>query len=275
MLDWKDIVQDYIIKYANQISKATRPLRDHFGISYFTYHKIDADGKYVVLVDRPDWAENYVTEQLFRNDPYLRHPAVYQSGISLIGSYGSKEYKKNILEAGKKVLGVDIGAILIQKNDSLVEFFGFFGSKKDSFLESLYLNHSPLLKSFAIHFKKELRSILTDMEKSSSLLVDLKGKDFFCEENIDPNIALPTRLAYYKDLGMKSEIEKIGQLSSRERQCVKLLVQDKSAKETAIILGLSPRTVEFYLENVKDKLFCFSKLELAKLVKNFEYLGLL
>ncbi len=275
MLGWEDIVQDYIIKYSNQISKATRPLRDHFGISYFTYHKIDDAGKYVVLVDRPDWAENYVTEQLFRSDPYLRHPSVYQSGISVIGSHGSQEYKKNILEAGKKVLGMDIGAILVQKNDSFVEFFGFFGNKKNSSLESLYLNHSPLLKSFGMYFKKKLRSTLTDMEKRSSSLVDLKGKDFFYKESIDPNVSLPTRLAYYKDLGMKSEIEKVGQLSPRERQCVKLLIQDKSAKETAVILDLSPRTVEFYFENIKDKLSCFSKSEVAVLAKNFEYLGLL
>lgn len=48
MLGWKAIVENYIIRYSNQIGKVTRPLKDHFGISYFTYHQIDANGKYTV-----------------------------------------------------------------------------------------------------------------------------------------------------------------------------------------------------------------------------------
>ncbi len=65
MLTWQTIVQNYIVKYSSQIKKTTQPLRDHFGIDYFTYHRIDSTGKYTVLVDRPDWAEYYVSEKIF------------------------------------------------------------------------------------------------------------------------------------------------------------------------------------------------------------------
>lgn len=57
MLGWTEIVQNYISKHSTKIKKTTEPLREHFGIGYFTYHRIDAEGKYTVLVDRPDWAE--------------------------------------------------------------------------------------------------------------------------------------------------------------------------------------------------------------------------
>ena len=43
-------------------------------------------------------------------------------------------------------------------------------------------------------------------------------------------------------------------LSQRELQCIRLLVQGLSAKIIAYELGLSRRTIEFYISNIKDKL---------------------
>jgi DNA-binding CsgD family transcriptional regulator len=275
MLSWKEIVQKYISKHANRIQKTTQPLQDHFGIGYFTYHKIDNSGKYTVLVDRPEWAEHYVSEQIYLNDPYLRHPSVYKSGFSLIESHGTEEYKEIVLKAGKSVLDMDMGAILIQKNKDSVEFFGFSGNKKNSSLQSLYLNRPQVLKSFASHFKTELQPILNKMELEAGSLVDLKGKDFFCDELIVPDIDPTTLLAYYRDLGIKLEPDKVKKLSKRERQCLKLLIEEKSAKETALLLSLSPRTVESYFENIKCKLSCLNKSELMKLARQFDELGIL
>lgn len=51
-------------------------------------------------------------------------------------------------------------------------------------------------------------------------------------------------------------------LSKRERQCLSHLLLGKTAKETASLLQISFRTVEYYFENLKDKLGCFSKREL-------------
>lgn len=275
MLIWEEIIKNYIIKHSNQISKTTKPLHDHFGIEYFSYHRIDNTGKYTVLVDRPDWAEHYVNEKIFLNDPYLRHPSVYQPRITLIDSYGSEKYKKLVLNAGKKVLNIDIGAILIQKNADYVEFFGFSGNKKTSYLEHLYLNHSQLLTSFAAHFKNELGFILTQMEEEAYSLIDLKGQDFVCNQSIYPEIDFTALLAYYKEIGMHEEVKKIQKLSIREKQCLKLLIEDKSAKETAIVLGLSRRTIEYYFENIKNKLSCWNKQEILQITKTLKNMGLL
>ena len=49
MLGWTEIVQNYINKHSTKVKKTTQPLREHFGIGYFTYHLIDAEGKYTML----------------------------------------------------------------------------------------------------------------------------------------------------------------------------------------------------------------------------------
>ena len=130
MLTWEGVVQDYIVKYSDKIKKTTKPVKDCFGISYFTYHKIEDSGKYTVLVDRPDFAEHYVSEKIFLKDPYLRHPKVYESGLCLMESHGSEEYKETILKSGKTILNMDTAIILIQKQENFVEVFGFTGNSK-------------------------------------------------------------------------------------------------------------------------------------------------
>lgn len=276
MLNWKEIVQKYIIKHSDKIRQVTLPLRERFQIQYFTYHRIDKTGKYTVLVDRPDWAEHYVEEQFYLQDPYLRHPDLYESGFCLIENHGSEEYKQRILKDGKEIFNLDQGVILIQKNaDSSVEFFGFSGNKASCSLDKLYLNHPWVLKSFAGHFKKELKPLLLQMEGEADILQHLKGNDFYSNQLIRPDIHSEIIFNYLKDLGKESEIMKIGLLSKRERQCIQLLLKGKSAKETANFLQLSHRTIEFYFENIKNKLCCTSKQEIFAIGKDFEELGLL
>lgn len=60
-------------------------------------------------------------------------------------------------------------------------------------------------------------------------------------------------------------------LSKREKECLNQIVRGKSARAIADLLGLSKRTVEGYLENIKNKLNVSTKSELiAKIFdKNF------
>jgi len=59
------------------------------------------------------------------------------------------------------------------------------------------------------------------------------------------------------------------ELSSRECECVFLLIRGKSAKEIGALLSLSKRTIESYIENIKNKMDCKNKAEiLVKAVLN-------
>lgn len=272
MLSWEEILQNYIFKYSNRIRKVTAPLQDHLGVQYFSYHRIDHMGKYTVLVDRPDWAEWYVKEQFYLNDPYLRHPSVYHSGVTFIENNGSEEYKEKVLKTGKEVFDLDCGIILIKKKENYVDFFCFSGNKSTSALEKIYLNHPQVLKSFATHFVDQMKPILTKMEEEAGSLIDLKGGDFSCKEPIYPNLSSATLLDFCRDLGLYKEFET---LSPREKQCLKLLTENKTAKETGEALGLNHRSIEFYFENIKNKLSCSSKGEILQIAKALREIGLL
>jgi len=58
-------------------------------------------------------------------------------------------------------------------------------------------------------------------------------------------------------------------LTQREVDCIVRIIQGKTIVKIATELALSPRTVEFYLRNVKSKLRCRTKAQLIeKIMQN-------
>ena len=60
--------------------------------------------------------------------------------------------------------------------------------------------------------------------------------------------------------------------SSRELECIFFLLRGMSAKQIALFLGLSKRTIEFYIDNIKNKVGCNKKSELLELMLEKNYL---
>lgn len=57
----------------------------------------------------------------------------------------------------------------------------------------------------------------------------------------------------------------------RESECMVWLLRGKTINSVATILKLSPRTVEYYIKNMKNKLGCRTKFELIDLVYASEF----
>lgn len=55
-------------------------------------------------------------------------------------------------------------------------------------------------------------------------------------------------------------------LTKREAECMFWIVQEYTISETAYQIDLSPRTVEFYVKNMKLKLNCANKKQLVRKV---------
>lgn len=76
--------------------------------------------------------------------------------------------------------------------------------------------------------------------------------------------------------GLKSFTDNINQLlaehfpnitiTEREMECLFYTVGGRTAKETAKLLALSPRTIEHYLDNLKSKFNCSTKSELRNIL---------
>jgi DNA-binding CsgD family transcriptional regulator len=64
-------------------------------------------------------------------------------------------------------------------------------------------------------------------------------------------------------------------LTQRETECVLYLLTGLTVKIVAEKLGLSTRTVEFYINNIKAKLKCRTKTQLLSHIKNSQLLDII
>lgn len=64
-------------------------------------------------------------------------------------------------------------------------------------------------------------------------------------------------------------------LTQREAECVLYLLQGCTIKKAAEKLGLSARTVEFYINNIKAKLKCRTQIELINHIKNSQFMDII
>lgn len=274
MVDWEDILQRYFMRYSDRIHRVTQPLKNLLGIPFFGYHRIDQEGKYIVLTDRPDWAEFYVEQKFYLNDPYLRHPNAYSAGACFFSHFASKG-KEQMIQAWSQKLQADEGIVLIEKNLGSVEFFIFAGHHHNRDFSKLYLNHHSVLRHFSSHFKQELQSVLLAQEQEGYTLSFSEKEEDSNGSLFDPQLEASKKKLLFALMGHEKEWKQAQLLTPREKQCLKHLFEGQSIKGIASALSLSPRTIEYYLENIKNKMNCWSKDELIVKVKQFDQMELL
>ncbi len=275
MRSWTEIVQNYTARYNDRIRKVTQPLKDHFGISLVNYLRISRSGRYFMVFDSVDWAEYYVSKQLFLNDPFLKHPDNFKSDCFFTDMVSGTEEFKAEFESYKTRFKFDLSVTLSVKSADGVEFFDFCASKSGSLVSGVFLNRPALLRSFAKHFKEGLRAEFQKMEEDPFSLLDLEGVDFYGDSTFNPSSESKAIHAYLKSIGKKKDVEMAASLSARERQCLKLLSAGRNIRETALDLDLSARTVESYFDNIKGKLRCKDKRDLIAIAKEYDEFSLL
>ncbi len=267
------LIQD-LSKHSDAVKKCTRPLT-HLGITCFYYVHIKNNGDYLLLTDCPHIDEYYFDEKIYIKDPYIRHPSNYQPGFFFFEQNQKEEFDQSLAYLVNNFQMTPLIGYC-EKSKNAVEFYGFWGrsDQKNSFMQ-VYLNYSSLLKAFSNYFKEKCRKILQSNTVPYLSLSDLIGNDFITSAIHKSKNDFDTVCKYLKEIGLGDEIKKVSLLSPRERECVKLLLKGKSAKESGRILGLSFRTVEHYIENIKNKFNCQYKNEIFSVAEKLNELGLL
>lgn len=89
------------------------------------------------------------------------------------------------------------------------------------------------------------------------------------ETSVTKSVTKSCRALAVYDLGAKH-----GDLyfTRREAECMLWLLRGKTIHGVALVLKLSPRTVEYYIKNMKNKLGCRTKFELIDLIYASEFM---
>lgn len=87
------------------------------------------------------------------------------------------------------------------------------------------------------------------------------------DDDLEPNALTPPTRTQFFLCGLPNNLH----LTKREAECIFFLLRGFTIKKVASTLDLSPRTVEFYLKNVKHKLACKKKNEVLHLIRQTSF----
>ena len=209
-----------------------------FGIQHFHYTRIYDDGRYIHLVDSEDYAEFYKNEvdnvpSVFEN--------VYRQGFREF-IWPQKNLEGFLLKA--RNYGVCNGFNIARFYEHYYEGWSFSTAPEHTSITNTYLCKGNDLKCFGIFFNNMAASLIKEAEKTPGRF---KNYNFAHHRYWKETNSFSLNLPFVVN-------EQAVYLSSRELECLRMLSEGLMVKEIAKKLNLSSRTVEFYINNVKQKL---------------------
>lgn len=243
-----------ILISTSDIYEVCKPLQK-IGISYFSHARLLKNFSMTVLCNNLEFTKYCFSHDV--NDyalPYL------DSKYRIWNQIFTPEFIRLIKDFGL----VNCFEIMEKKTNHIDTFCFGTNLNYDSFITFCYEN-IDLLEKFIEYFLNKTESLLNDCIKKAVAcpFVDVKKiEPINLLENFNFSVNTDKKQEFLCDIGIINS--KFG-LSDREIQCLKNIAKGKTAKEIARIMKISSRTVETHILNLKNKLKCYSKSNLAEI----------
>lgn len=267
MKTFEEMIECSTVKHGKKIKEFCEPIKEHFGISYFWHYKLTNEGLFHCFGSHIEWMKYYYANKLYLYNPFLRHPSFFTSGINLIRKVNNPSFQES-LDFGKKLFNVDLSLVTIEKSINGIQGFGFATCLDNDIAETMYLAEFSKLSLFANRFRKEFSHLIEITNREPVDLATEKGTLF-----VDDTCGFFAKPKNIKGFLKKLNIDLDARLTSREMEVCFFLIQGFSASQIALQLFLSKRTIEHTIENIKDKLDCWTKAELIQKLIEREKLG--
>lgn len=269
MSSYEEMTKSLSHRFNDQINKSCQKLFNDYGLIQFYYCKITNDGFLVNIDSDAAWAEYICDTKLYRSYPYFCHPKYIQGGVSLIKESQDKVLQETI-HAGKENFNYELWYRCVVKTAQGIEEFGFSSNSSSEQQIFQLFNSQSTLNSFLSYFKKENKAIFSSIDDHRIDVGQLIGTSFSSNRGISKQ-----KTPFMDTLCQSIGSDCYNRLTSREKEVLKLAIHGYPASKIALQVFLSRRTVEHYIEKIKEKLFCNSKAELIEKAKQFECLGML
>lgn len=259
----------YSLSSTDRVNDICKPLQNYLGIKCFGYLRLYNDCSFLTLI-------NGHKEYITKHHETIKTQDLHFTDTMKATSEGRphfllwpKNHKK--LPPILSLLNdhnIWHGLSIYYRHKEYIECFSFAFDKNDACKSQFYLRHFQLLAKFCDYFKIQAKDLIDCSDKNKlakyqnkfdiSYLVEL-------EENRKKFLAEISDKQYYK---LVSQSGKLVNLTKRESDCIKIFMQNRTAKEIAATLNISPRTVEHYIESVKQKLEINYKSQLVNILQS-------
>ncbi|MBY0281440.1 MAG: helix-turn-helix transcriptional regulator [Alphaproteobacteria bacterium] len=271
MSNTADTINKRAIEYNDSVNcqfiDVCRPLFDNFMITQFFYIKIFNDNNTRLYVcSEKKWMESYIQNNFQDDLPHMQTYLPENLNYSLWAGF-----KKDTVYNAVYDLNIWNGFNIYEKEGTSTVTYAFATTPLNEEMINFYINNLNVLREFIFYFKRKAANIIDTSDPSKLIVSKNKNPTFNIDSRFVKNFSLKSNLQTFSFKGKLLNIT----FSNRETACLYQLTTGKTSKEIGKLLGISPRTVESYINNVKEKTGYRNKSELIKMFNdNFlEYAG--
>lgn len=230
-----------IYDWAHQTLRLSQSFLKKYGITFFGFDRIYDDGKCFRLATHP---------QVLEHLGQLKLPITVPIPDHLISSKTTYLVPPHLREGGEADRHLQefksrfkIGHIVdfLERKEQYYDQIWLFSPHGNDWAANFYLNELNQCEEFFNQFKDQASHLIRDANRSSFQLA-------------------PEMRPQLNWRRVQTKLPKV-ELSPREQQCLSLIALGYTTREMADHLGLSKRTLDHYVDHMKNKLGCLKKSE--------------
>jgi DNA-binding CsgD family transcriptional regulator len=254
------ISQHPSLHHSQDINDICRPLH-LLNMSYFSHVRIDKNNQFSAICSNPGFTEHYLKNQYYNADIHMANDNLFGDyviwdAIPLTGQ--SQKLSQEAME-----FGINTTFTIIKNGKDSKNFYHFAANHASKEFNQVCLSNIDLLKLFISHFNNEVsQSKILSSSYDFRFGLDPNAEGF--KTAIHENLAdiKNIRNAFLREINTNTQHDAILLLSAQKKKCLELLVMGHSTKQIANKLNLSKRTVEHYLDKIREVMNCQNSKEL-------------
>lgn len=267
-----DLKDHFSLTSSKDVGDICSPSLSSIGITYFNYIKIyHNDSSRELLTNNASWIDHFYKNSLYKSAGAVDIEHLLPKGYFLWSELNSDD---PVYAQGRDSFNIDNGASFVIKREDVTYLYIFASTKENDSINNFYTRNIDLFKRFMLYFNDRASSLISEASKNK---IYLPEKQIISPEKIKRHqLADSDREEFYQ----KTDIDRFYLLSEsddlyltkKQAQCVAYFIEGATAKQCAKAMNISHRTVEGYLNDIKEKVFelmglSFTKEELINFLK--------
>lgn len=235
-----------------KINEVSKNFMDTFGFNYFQYLRVHKDGSFGMLTNNTGLIEYF---QQVDNEPVVF--SAFEEEHQNSHSYWflwDESLPEFPVQLAREKFNIRNGLTLLRRSKHYYDMIAVALPKEHANPGSFYLNKLKAIEQFVRDFEIDNKDLIEVMDKNPIVLPK------------------PYRDVNYENIcitdGKVVVLGKQGQtyITAQELACLRLLTQGDSHKKIAHLLNISTRTVETYVQRIRQRTGYNSRLELERMM---------
>ena len=255
------------------VQEMCNPLLASVGITYFNYIKIyNKDCSREILTNNPDWIDHFYKNALYASIGAVDIEHLLPKGYFL---WSEMDTQDPIYMQGRDIFNIDNGVSFVIKRDDVTYLYIFGSSREKHEINSFYASNIDILQRF-IHYFTDIGQDIINESRNHRIYLPTQQKidknrvnNIIVSDNLRKQFFENSKINRYFLLNESDDLY----LTNRQTEIARLFTHGLTSKKIAKEVGISHRTVEGYLldikHNVQDKTNrALNKDQLIQILRN-------